>query len=69
MVVNDNIVSYINIKKDKSTTKRSRDATKRILRRSLSSDTFDFRFRILNIFSLNGMEISSKPVLRSEFFV
>ena len=33
------------------------------------SDAFDFRFCILNIFSLNGTEISSKPVSYSEFFV
>ena len=26
------------------------------------SDTFDFHFCILNIFSLNEMEISSKPL-------
>ena len=69
MFVNDNIVIYMNVKKDKTTTKRSRDATKWILGGSLSGCTFDFRFRILNIFSLNGTEISSKPVSYSKFFV
>ena len=67
MFVNDNIVIYLNVKKDKITAKRLRDATKWILGESLSGGTFDFLFRILNIFSLNGMEISSKLILYSEF--
>ena len=33
------------------------------------SGTFDFRFDFLNIFPLNGTEISSKPVSYSEFLV
>ena len=68
MFFNDNILICINIKKDKSTTKRSRDATKGILGRSFSGGTFNFRFCILNIFSLNRTEIYSKPVSYSEFF-
>ena len=32
-------------------------------------DTFNFRFRILNIFSLNGTEISFKSVLYSGVFI
>ena len=45
MSVNDNIIICMNVKKDKNTTKRSRDTTKWILGESLSSGIFDFRFR------------------------
>ena len=48
MFVNDNIVIYINSKKDKSTSKRSRDATKWILEGPRLGGSF--YFRILNIF-------------------
>ena len=51
MFVNENIVIYINVKKHKSTIKSSRDATKWILGGSPSGGTFDFPFRILNMFS------------------
>ena len=68
MFFND-IVIYINVIKDKSATKRSRDAMKWILGGSLLGGTFDFCFYILNIFSLYGTEITSKPVSYSEFFV
>ena len=53
MFVNDNIVIYITVKKDKSATKSPCDATKRIRGGSLSGDTLDFRFPILNIFFIN----------------
>ena len=68
MFVNDKIIICINVQKDKSTTKRSRDTTKRILGRSMSGGTFDFRFRMSNYFSFSGTETFSKPVSYSEFF-
>ena len=49
MFVHDNIVIYINVKKDQSTIKCSRDAMKWILGGSLYSGIFDFRFCIWNI--------------------
>ena len=64
MLVDDNIVIYINVKKYKSTKKRSRDATKGILGGLLLGGTIDFCFRISNIFSLNG-----RPVSYPEFFL
>ena len=67
MFVNENIVIYINVSKDKSTTMRSRDATNWILGELLPGSIFDF-FRILNMFLLNGTEISSKYISYSEFF-
>ena len=50
MFININIVICINVKRDKSTTKSSGDATELIQEGSLSGDSFNFRFRILNIF-------------------
>ena len=47
MFVNDKIVIYINVRKDKSTTKQSRDATKCILG---GSRNFPFSFSYLEYF-------------------
>ena len=53
----------------KTTKKRSREAAQCIMGGPLPGDNFDSRFSVLNIFLLNWMEISVKPVSYSEFFL